>query len=95
MPRTEAGHALGFCSGQRVHVRTNTAPTGHNMRRNNALLTRIAQRTLHIETLAPQGSDRLDFHEVSVESLRDALQAAYDAGLEQGRKQRDAVDGGT
>lgn len=65
------------------------------MRRTNALLTRIAQRTLHIETLAPQGSDRLDFHEVSVESLRDALQAAYDAGLEQGRKQRDAVDGGT
>jgi hypothetical protein len=95
VPRTEAGHALGFCSEQRVHVRTNTAPGGHDMRRTNELLTRIAQRTLHIETLAPQGSDRLDFHEVSVESLRDALQAAYDAGLEQGRKQRDAVDGGT
>lgn len=64
------------------------------MRKIDALLTRIARHTLHIDTLKPQGSDRLDFHEVSVESLRDALQAAYDAGLEQGCKQRNAVDGG-
>ncbi len=60
------------------------------MRKINALLTRIARHTLHIETLKPQGSDRLDFHEVSVEALRDALEAAYKAGVEQGHKQRDA-----
>lgn len=50
------------------------------------LLTRIARTTLGIETLQPQGSDRLDFHEVSVEGLRAALEAAYHAGVEQGRK---------
>lgn len=50
------------------------------------LLARIAQKTLGIETLQPQGSDRLDFHEVSVERLHDALEAAYNAGVEQGRK---------
>jgi hypothetical protein len=60
------------------------------MRKIDALLTRIARHTLHIDTLKPQGSDRLDFHEVSVEALRDALEAAYWAGIEQGRKRRDA-----
>jgi hypothetical protein len=60
------------------------------MRKIDTLLTRIARHTLHIDTLKPQGSDRLDFHEVSVEALRDALEAAYRAGIEQGRKQPDA-----
>jgi hypothetical protein len=50
------------------------------------LLARIAQKTLGIETLQPQGSDRMDFHEVSVERLHYALEAAYNAGVEQGRK---------
>lgn len=50
------------------------------------LLARIAKTTLGIDTLQPQGSDRLDFHEVSVERLYDALEAAYLAGVEQGRK---------
>lgn len=62
------------------------------MNRINALLARIARTKLGIETLAPQGSDRLDFHEVSVDALRDALrdalEAAYRAGIEQGRKQK-------
>lgn len=60
------------------------------MRKIDALLTRIARQMLHIDTLKPQGSDRLDFHEVSVEALRDALEVAYNTGIEQGRKQRDA-----
>lgn len=49
-------------------------------------LTRIARATLGIETLETRGSDRLDFHEVSVASLRAALEAAYRAGAEQARK---------
>ena len=61
------------------------------MRKIDTLLTRIARHTLHIDTLKPQGSDRLDFHEVSVEALRDALEAAYKAGIEQGRKAMPAV----
>jgi hypothetical protein len=58
------------------------------MNRNNALFARIARVTLGIETLTPQSSDRLDFHEVSVLELRDALEAAYRAGIEQGRKDK-------
>ena len=60
------------------------------MNRNNALFARIARVTLGIETLTPQSSDRLDFHEVSVVGLRDALEAAFNAGVEQGRKAANA-----
>ena len=50
----------------------------------DTLLTDIAQRHLRIE-----------IHEVSVWELRDALEAAYRAGMEQGRrgKKRNASDG--
>lgn len=48
-------------------------------------LTRIARQHLRIDSLTARNSDRLDFHEVSVWSLRDALQAAFDAGVEQRR----------
>jgi len=51
-----------------------------------ALLTQIAQSKLRIETLESRRRDSLDFHEVSVWELRDALEAAYNAGIEQGRK---------
>ena len=61
------------------------------MSKTNALLTRIAQTTLHIDTLESRGSDRLDFHDVSVQSMREALEAAYNAGIEQGRKPIPAV----
>jgi len=51
-----------------------------------ALLLEIATRHFHtIETLETQNSDRLDFHDVAVWCLRDALEAAFNAGLEQGR----------
>ena len=56
------------------------------MNKVDALLTRIAQTKLRIETLESRGSDRLDFHDVSVGNLREALEAAYNAGIEKGRK---------
>ncbi len=46
------------------------------------LFTQIAQRHLCIETLQTRHSDSLDFHDVSVWSLRDALEAAFNAGLQ-------------
>jgi hypothetical protein len=46
----------------------------------DAILSGIATRCLDIETLETQNSDRLDFHEVSVWSLNEALLRAYDAG---------------
>lgn len=51
-------------------------------------LTRIAQQHLRIETLESRHRDSLDFHEVSVLELRDALEAAYRAGIKQGSKDK-------
>ncbi|HYW79201.1 MAG TPA: hypothetical protein VE890_06460 [Thermoguttaceae bacterium] len=43
-------------------------------------LESIARRLLRIETLASRKADHLDFPEVAVWALQDALRAAYDAG---------------
>lgn len=51
------------------------------------LLTQIAQQHLDIETLETRWSDRLDFHDVAVWCIKAALEAAYQAGVEQGRRQ--------
>jgi hypothetical protein len=48
------------------------------------LLTQIAQTHLGVQTLETRNSDSLDFHDVAVWSLREALAAAYKAGAEQG-----------
>ena len=45
------------------------------------LLTEIAKKHLNIETLETRNSDNLDFHDVAVWSLKEALQEAYEAGL--------------
>jgi len=58
----------------------------HDMNHLDTLLTGIAQQHLRIETLEPRHRDSLDFHDVSVLELRDALEAAYRAGIEQSRK---------
>ena len=50
------------------------------------LFTQIAQKHLGIETLETRKSDSLDFHDLAVWCLRDALEAAFNAGVEQGRK---------
>lgn len=46
------------------------------------LITQIAQKNLCIETLEPRNSDSLDFHNVSVWQIQDALTAAFVAGME-------------
>lgn len=46
----------------------------------DALFTLIAQQHLKIEMLVERKSDSLDFHEVSIWSVKDALEAAYEAG---------------
>ena len=43
-------------------------------------LEQIARDRLDIETLTTRNADALDFHEVSVWSLKAALEAAYEAG---------------
>jgi len=43
-------------------------------------LEKIANEILNIETLETRMSDSLDFHEVSVWSLKKALEMAYELG---------------
>ena len=68
-----------------------TKTTPQKTRRNtthplDALLTRIAQEHLFIETLETRNHDRLDFHDVGVWCVNSALMAAYQAGLAAGQK---------
>ena len=44
-------------------------------------IARIAKDILRIETLEKRWSDSLDFHDRAVWSIKDALEAAYKAGL--------------
>ena len=45
----------------------------------DALILEIAQRRLFLETLETRNSDRLDFHDVAVWAIRDALAEAHEA----------------
>ena len=48
------------------------------------LISDIARRHLRIDTLETRKSDSLDFHDISVWSVRTALFVAYDAGYKAG-----------
>jgi hypothetical protein len=58
----------------------------------DTILTLIAQKNLGIETLETRKSDRLDFHDVAVWCLRDALEAAFKAGVEMGYRMPKATE---
>ena len=45
------------------------------------LLTEITKKHLNLETLETRNSDSLDFHDVAVWAIKDALQEAYEAGV--------------
>lgn len=47
----------------------------------NEILESIAYSSCEIETLETRGSDELDFHNVAVWELENALRAAYKAGM--------------
>jgi hypothetical protein len=49
-------------------------------------LEAIARRILKIETLERRKSDELDFHELAVWTIQEALEAAYDAGRQGARR---------
>lgn len=52
---------------------------------------KIARRDLGIETLDARGSDSLDFHDLHVDVLKEALLAAHEAG----RRSVTDTDGGS
>lgn len=51
------------------------------------LLQRIAAEHLFVETLQTRNSDRLDFYDVSVWGIRQALIDAFEAGRKASAKQ--------
>ena len=50
----------------------------------DTILTLIAKKHLGIETLETRRSDSLDFHDTAVWCLKEALEAAFKAGVELG-----------
>jgi hypothetical protein len=48
------------------------------------LLEAIAKKHLRIATLRPRNRDRLDFYDCGVVQIKDALEAAFKAGMEVG-----------
>lgn len=50
----------------------------------DTILTLIAQKHLRIDTLETRHADSLDFHDTAVWNIRDALEAAFKAGVELG-----------
>ena len=50
----------------------------------DTILTLIAQKHLSIDTLETRHADSLDFHDTAVWCLKDALEAAFKAGVELG-----------
>ena len=54
--------------------------------RKDEIIERIAREVLNVPTLEVRGRDHLDFHELGVLSIRQALELAFDAGRAAGRK---------
>ena len=50
------------------------------MKNKNATIEKIAREILDLETLETRKSDSLDFHDMAVWTIREALEAAYNAG---------------
>lgn len=67
-----------MCRQNETPMRTGTMTT------KDKVLERIVRQHLNIETLAERKMDSLDFHEVSVWSLKAALDAAFRAGASVG-----------
>ena len=51
----------------------------------NEAVKKIASRALGIIHMEPRDRDGLDFHDLSVWQIREALEQAYDAGREAAR----------
>ena len=50
----------------------------------DALILEIARRRFHLDTLETRNSDGLDFHDVAVWAIRDALTEAFEVGRNAG-----------
>ncbi len=62
------------------------------MTSNKQLLTGIARDHLQVPTLDARNSDSLDFHTVAVWSITDALDAAFEAGVDSAQNDATTID---
>jgi PIN domain nuclease of toxin-antitoxin system len=46
----------------------------------NEIINKIAAESMGIDTLETRKADSLDFHEIAVWNIREALEAAFEAG---------------
>lgn len=58
----------------------------------DTILTLIAQKHLGIETLETRHADSLDFHDTAAWCIKDALEAAFKAGVELGASMPKATE---
>jgi hypothetical protein len=58
----------------------------------DTILTLIAQKHLGLDTLETRHADSLDFHDTAVWCIRDALEAAFKAGVELGASMPKATE---
>jgi len=75
------GEWVGFKASRKVHgveVQEGKEKTG-DKKSTEQIIQKIAADHLFIDTLETRNADDLDFHEVSVWSIKSALQAAFDA----------------
>ena len=81
--------ALGFHLEQRVnHVTQTSIQKERTMNQIDTILTQIARKHLDIETLQTRHADSLDFHDTAVWCLKDALEAAFKAGVNSAQQAR-------
>jgi hypothetical protein len=59
----------------------------------DAAISTIALTVLRLETLDTRNSDSLDFHKCFVESIKEALEAAYTQGLAANKSAERAATG--
>lgn len=60
--------------------------TEENLKAQSLAVADIARRVLKLETLDTRDSDALDFHDLNIETIRAALNAAYEAGAKTASK---------
>ena len=59
----------------------NHKETNMNASKNDKIIEKIAKEHLYVEPLQTRNSDSLDFYDCAIWKIREALEAAYQAGI--------------
>lgn len=70
----------GFAKAREIHLGEQVGAAEAPDTTAEQAVAEIARGLLHLDTIETRNSDALDFHEVAVWSIRDALMAAHTAG---------------